>query len=766
MTLGIRARLTNAARLLRGKSLDDSALLQLHPELQGIVHIATLRSDEGAPPQHMAGATRVYQEHVWVRKAIDTLAANLAPLPVRAIDAEGHPLEAHPLTEVLAYVNADLSPADLWRQWMVDMMLYGEAGWELSKSLSGARYLEIWPRQGQRVTVIADPDLIDYYGVAAYEVQSVHSERVRRLPPEEFLLYKFYNPGYPWRGISPVAAVAMGVQLDALAQAWSLRAFKRGGHWDFALIAPEGMTRSEKRKLEAEFRTRYMGDSDAPFPIFEQGITDIKPLNWAPKDMEWMAQRQFSREEIGGIFGVPNEIMGFGKDTYENFDTAYKVLWRLTVAPLAGFRDSALTEFARRVGLLEKDERAATDLSGVPALREDITEALEGAALLLDRGTPFNVVNERLGLGFPALEGGDVGYRPVGQMPAMAAPGVSLPEAVDEDTPPDGPEEDIDMPASEDNDATEPDADGKALPPSACATHSAEIDGDALPAGATSLLPEYGSDEHAAYLEKQAARLTPHLRDFKRQLLHDFERQHEEVRRRLLEMAEGEAAVPAAATKAATAAVFNLKEEAGRFEGQYEAYFALLVEDVGAEELAQIVSDLDFDMQSDDVQMALAAHLKAFALKTNQTTWTDLISLFQAAEAEGLGIPEIVEQLDLYYDGRKADWQRERIARTTLGGAQNAATLEAYRQSGVAEGSQWVSALKSTTRPAHRAAHGQFRRLGELFDIGGEKLAYPGDPDASAGNIVNCMCAMIVALMGVGPDEDLKPPEEESEEEV
>ena len=79
-----------------------------------------------------------------------------------------------------------------------------------------------------------------------------------------------------------------------------------------------------------------------------------------------------------------------------------------------------------------------------------------------------------------------------------------------------------------------------------------------------------------------------------------------------------------------------------------------------------------------------------------------------------------------------------------MNGAQNFASQEAWKQSGVVGGQTWLSALSPTrTRPEHAAAHGQTVKLGEMFIVGGEQLAHPGDPAGSPGNIINCLCKLI-----------------------
>jgi hypothetical protein len=52
----------------------------------------------------------------------------------------------------------------------------------------------------------------------------------------------------------------------------------------------------------------------------------------------------------------------------------------------------------------------------------------------------------------------------------------------------------------------------------------------------------------------------------------------------------------------------------------------------------------------------------------------------------------------------------------------------------------WQAILDSRTRPDHVAADNQEVGVNESYSVGGEQLRYPRDPNASAGNTINCRC--------------------------
>lgn len=61
---------------------------------------------------------------------------------------------------------------------------------------------------------------------------------------------------------------------------------------------------------------------------------------------------------------------------------------------------------------------------------------------------------------------------------------------------------------------------------------------------------------------------------------------------------------------------------------------------------------------------------------------------------------------------------------------------------------KWNSAFLPTSRIAHMQAHGQTVGVGELFTVGGDRFAYPGDMSngASIGNAINCYCFVTYSL--------------------
>lgn len=94
-----------------------------------------------------------------------------------------------------------------------------------------------------------------------------------------------------------------------------------------------------------------------------------------------------------------------------------------------------------------------------------------------------------------------------------------------------------------------------------------------------------------------------------------------------------------------------------------------------------------------------------------------------------------------------------RAARTACTEAENAgrqAAAEELEKMGVIMYKRWVSTPDARTRPEHTHADGQSVPCDEPFEVGGEKLMFPGDKSlgASGWNLYNCRCRRSDEIMG------------------
>ncbi len=391
--------LTRVQQRIKGKAISHK------PELAGRVHVSSSGAMGEAYPDmdSFVGWATVYESYIWLRKGLRFIADSIKFLPLMVVDAEGNEQPGHYITELFQYVNDTDNPVSLWEQYVVYKYLGGEFPLELVLSGQGVP-VEVWARRPDKIIVVPDASVERklYPRIAGYRNEA---DKDYLIPPELMWFDKFTHPLNSWRGLNVISAARQGIAIDTFAHA-SIKTFlQKGSQPPYAIIAPQGITQTELDRMEAKAQHKLGGYENVYRPIMlEEGVTDIKPLSYAPKDIQWMEQSRFGRDETGAILGLPDLLMGYGSEQYDNSDkmTAHLMYyWTMTGGPLVRARDVSMTTFFHQhyPRLLDAKHKIVTDLSSVSVLNEDFGDKLDQSLKLYSMGVPFDQINERLELG-------------------------------------------------------------------------------------------------------------------------------------------------------------------------------------------------------------------------------------------------------------------------------------------------------------------------------------------------------------------------------
>lgn len=114
---------------------------------------------------------------------------------------------------------------------------------------------------------------------------------------------------------------------------------------------------------------------------------------------------------------------------------------------------------------------------------------------------------------------------------------------------------------------------------------------------------------------------------------------------------------------------------------------------------------------------------------------------------EGLSNDEISKLITDKFRDQLSESRTIRIVRTETHNALMFANLTSTqildRDLNLGLVKEWVAVEDDRTREDHQIADGQTVPLNELFTVGPDRMERPGDPTASAGNVINCRCALV-----------------------
>ena len=158
------------------------------------------------------------------------------------------------------------------------------------------------------------------------------------------------------------------------------------------------------------------------------------------------------------------------------------------------------------------------------------------------------------------------------------------------------------------------------------------------------------------------------------------------------------------------------------------------------------IDDLVFP-EEDPRAVAMAKKVLNKVKGINDTVVVDLANLFPQAIDEGADIDELTDLVQRVFGFAK---NRSRtIAQTTATPVFEEGQLMSYEDAGLSK-RKWVSRRDGKVRNGKKWNHvkpdGQVRKITTKFMVSGERLKFPGDPDGSAGNVINCRCTTFPAI--------------------
>ena len=146
-----------------------------------------------------------------------------------------------------------------------------------------------------------------------------------------------------------------------------------------------------------------------------------------------------------------------------------------------------------------------------------------------------------------------------------------------------------------------------------------------------------------------------------------------------------------------------------------------------------------FDV-NEEVRAYISKKTMKFAEEVNETTKENLKNTLSQGIEEGETMEELKGRVEHTFDVRKGAGARV-VAMTETAASVNGGWLEAFKQSKIIEKKEWYHAGSSLNdRPEHISISGEKVDLDNKFSNG---LMFPGDPNASPDETVNCKCIIL-----------------------
>jgi phage portal protein BeeE len=390
-----------------------------------------------------------YQQVVWVYRAINALAEQVANIPFRfSYDQAGgdHLITSGPLPDFYARPHPHLNRFQYWELRIIWLMLRGEcvrvpiygrsdrSDWSdsapRSPGSSSLREDGHAPRP-LRSVLLLDPaqfqHLIENHRLAGWRYTGFGPEaplEARILLPEEVWFERLPNPFDFWRGLPPLALAAMAARTDFAAGAFMQGIMENNGDNGLIIRTERELEEEQQEQLLAALRDRKRKAGTADRPLLLWNTAEIIKPELSSSDLQFLENRKFSRAEICAAFGVPEEIVTSTENAKYDVMTGARLNFiENRVIPLCRRLEA---EEAATVKALDPRAEGWFDLDSLPILQDARRSRLASARTGFDMGIPFNELNRVLDLGFKPLPWGNRGFLP-GTVQAVGENAVETP---------------------------------------------------------------------------------------------------------------------------------------------------------------------------------------------------------------------------------------------------------------------------------------------------------------------------------------------------
>ncbi|MBC8094082.1 MAG: phage portal protein, partial [Pseudonocardia sp.] len=351
-----------------------------------------------------------FQGNPWIFRSVEVIcytALNQQIVLRQGDGVTGTPLAARRDTSRLLYrLNKRANPwetAKLWRYRLLAQWLLSSKGLfvEVARNNSG----------GYALLHLLDPDLTDPIPsktspIGSFQMRTTVGDSGRiynELPPfdpdssasNSVLWIRSPHPTIMHRGMSPMEAAGLSIDLDRYARLYNRNYMQSGGRPD-GILAIKGIAEWDTiERLEAKFNdTSSQGKTTA----IQADAMDYKDLSTAPRDMQWSEVMDRMKREATMVFGVPESMMGDASGrTFDNADAEYAIFWEHRMGPLLALLDDQLDVLTP--GGFDDELYLRHDTSDVWVLSRHKRAEQDRAAADLGRGAiTIDDYRERIGL--------------------------------------------------------------------------------------------------------------------------------------------------------------------------------------------------------------------------------------------------------------------------------------------------------------------------------------------------------------------------------
>ena len=347
---------------------------------------------------------------------------NMCQVPLLVKEKQGEEwvdAEDSTLAELLHFVNNSDTWTDLLYATIVDLLLTGNAYWDLEYD-AGARGAkgqkppsELYWLPSYRTTPI--PGTKQLYDGFIYQSTTGSQESITFQPWEVFYV-KTHNPQSRFVGVGPLRPLAGKIEIEVQSTTWMRSFYKHGAYPGVVMTTDKelgrGISRDDLKAAHEEFKDAHQGASKAFKPKFLTGGMKVQTITLNPDQAQPLAAHDAALKAMCRTLNVPPIMVGIWEGgSRALFEQQERSFWRNCIQPWWGLLakadgSGALNEKFVTMWASEGEFRVWPDWSVVGALKADEVALATATQALLPTLTRNEIRAKYHDA--PPLRGGDI----------------------------------------------------------------------------------------------------------------------------------------------------------------------------------------------------------------------------------------------------------------------------------------------------------------------------------------------------------------------
>lgn len=350
-----------------------------------------------------------YANSIWVYAAINTIARNIQEVPF-VFQRKGEPLKTEtPMTKLFENPN----PWQGYGQFMEALVSWLHVNGEVVIILDRKSDTEL-PKEMIVVDSTDFQPLLRKNGTLLGWMFTNPEGKEIPMRKHQVMFMRFWNPLDPIRGLSPIQAARAGITQDAMANTFNTNFFANSGAPSGVIEIENSMSDREFERAVKQYADAHSGPQKAHKMLILEGGAKFKPTVFTQRDMEFLNQKKWNRDETLAAFGVPKSEVGISEEgaNLAIVKIQAREFWLKNLIPKMGMIS---WEFWSQIFSKIDGGRtwAEFEISGIPALQAEFDEKVKTARSLWEVGYPMNQINKRLDLGLPTNKWMNTAYQPL-----------------------------------------------------------------------------------------------------------------------------------------------------------------------------------------------------------------------------------------------------------------------------------------------------------------------------------------------------------------